>query len=157
MTKISVKIALHAGYALFHSCIVFVVFIHVLTEIKHRHPCIISIIGLLHLPSTHERFPTKAQPCMPWLFLMHCHCTSSTSINLHGDMCTMSTIHCCHSGKLWYLQHNCVGDIIVYHWDRDINYGISNTIVLEIWQFTTKAGTLHLHLYNVYNTRVVFL
>ena len=22
---------------------------------------------------------------------------------------------CCVSGKLWYLQHNCVGDTIVYH------------------------------------------
>ena len=22
----------------------------------------------------------------------------------------------CLSGKLWYLQHNCVGDTIVYHW-----------------------------------------
>ena len=23
--------------------------------------------------------------------------------------------YCCHSGKLWYLQHNCVGDTIVYN------------------------------------------
>ena len=24
------------------------------------------------------------------------------------------------SGKLWYLQHSCVGDTIVYHWDSNL-------------------------------------
>ena len=33
----------------------------------------------------------------------------------------------CVSGKLWYLQHNCVGDTIVYHWysQRYVSYGMS--------------------------------
>ena len=29
-------------------------------------------------------------------------------------------LYCCLSGKLWYLQHNCAGDPIVYRQGRDI-------------------------------------
>ena len=48
----------------------------------------------------------------------------------------------CLSGKLWYLQHKCVGDTTVCHRGSDasvVNYGISNTNVLEIPQFTAEA------------------
>ena len=34
------------------------------------------------------------------------------------------------SGKLWYLQHNCVGDTIVYHSDSD--FILRNCIVLAL-------------------------
>ena len=42
----------------------------------------------------------------------------------------------CHSGKIWYLQHNCVGDTIVYHDDSNI---LSAPIHrLEILKFKSK-------------------
>ena len=28
--------------------------------------------------------------------------------------------HYCLIGKLWFLQHSCVGDTIAYHWDSDL-------------------------------------
>ena len=40
-------------------------------------------------------------------------------INKHHADLSMLVVsqgsYCCISGKLWYLQHNCVGDTIVYH------------------------------------------
>ena len=28
---------------------------------------------------------------------------------------TLEVMACWFSGKLWYLQHNCIGDTVVYH------------------------------------------
>ena len=36
---------------------------------------------------------------------------------LNGIQMDLNTSNHCLSGKLWYLQHNCVGDTIVYHQD----------------------------------------
>ena len=46
-----------------------------------------------------------------------------------------SLIYCCLSGKLWYLQHNCVGDTIVYHSDCDMRlwYHIMYNCTTNIW------------------------
>ena len=37
------------------------------------------------------------------------------------------------SGKLWYLQHNCVGDTIVYHWASSITL-LTQNLTLEMYQ-----------------------
>ena len=36
------------------------------------------------------------------------------------DKPKMYDVYCCVCDKLRYLQHNCVGDTIVYHWDSDM-------------------------------------
>ena len=43
------------------------------------------------------------------------------SLRLNDCICfVMKSPFRCLSGKLWYLQHNCVGDTIVYHRDSDL-------------------------------------
>ena len=37
----------------------------------------------------------------------------------------LAELYRCLSGKLWYLQHQCVGDTIVYHWASDIFFAMS--------------------------------
>ena len=39
----------------------------------------------------------------------------------------------CLSGKLWYLQHNCVGDTIVYHWASNMVSHGHNELTLTVW------------------------
>ena len=41
------------------------------------------------------------------------------------------------SGKLWYLQHNCVGDIIVCHWVSEVSSAIHFKISIK----STGAGS----------------
>ena len=41
-------------------------------------------------------------------------------ISAATGMAQLSTAYYCFSGKLWYLQHICVGDVIVYHSYSDI-------------------------------------
>ena len=37
--------------------------------------------------------------------------------NPYGSFITLTR---CLGGKVWYLQHSCVGDTIVYHWDSEL-------------------------------------
>ena len=68
----------------------------------------------------HNRVDNNDLPCIPWIIhvvhvLLCCVVPWYQSIS--------STSYQCLSAKLWYLQHICVGDTIVYHWNSDIiNY-----------------------------------
>ena len=46
----------------------------------------------------------------------------------------LTDIICWLSGKLWYLQHNCVGDTIVYHWDSDIYVSPGISVLIQTVQ-----------------------
>ena len=48
------------------------------------------------------------------------HTSPHSSVSIHCMVLRVAVLQCgaiirCLSGKLWYLQHNCVGDAIVYH------------------------------------------
>ena len=46
----------------------------------------------------------------------------SQSSRMENTCCNIVTRrkYCCLCGNLWYFQHSCVGDTIIYHWDSDI-------------------------------------
>ena len=46
-------------------------------------------------------------------------CTSTFNA-LEIQQSCLKPSYCWLYGKLWYLQHNCVGDTIVYHWAREL-------------------------------------
>ena len=49
-----------------------------------------------------------------------CHQIVRVAMANTEPMSDYKLINHCFSGKLWYLQHNCVGDTIVYHWNSGI-------------------------------------
>ena len=54
-------------------------------------------------------------------------------------------IYRCLSGKLWYLQHNCVWDTIIYHQASDIVFSFRNSHVTWSRNKESTSTFLHVH------------
>ena len=57
------------------------------------------------------------------------------------------TAYCCLSGKLWYLQHSCVGYTIVDHWDSDYILWGSSQFILDIFNINIITS-LHITVFS---------
>ena len=68
--------------------------------------------------------PLKSEWKMKYIILIDC------LIYIRATGAKLQYTYCWLSGKLRYLQHNCVGDTIVYHWT--INYYIP-WLVIDVW------------------------